>query len=767
MLLNVGEFVCKDFSRAQFLWWTLVFVFSGVSMYLLSHYLFRKKLIAFVSSMFYALNPWIINHVTHVLIVQAYAFVPLLFLFFVLLLDKKNFYYCVCFAISSFFIIPSPHMTFLVAVLLSLYALYRLWTQASWGARKAILINGLKAAICTFTILGFYSIPLITDFFTNEGIQGIASRFTVGYAGFFYGRDCTFLNVIRLLGFHDSFFQGSILGAARSPSPPIGWIPLSFLIPILWALPLLNLANRNVKDIWFLYLLIFLGILTATSVTMWNGSLFNVLRFLPLIDVNIYAFFLVFAGAILSGVAIDIIIDKCKSSVKRMSSFFHSRGFAVATYALLTFIVCSISYPIILWKDFRYQQIEYPTEYYQVADFINSQNGDFRILLLPPDTSIKHKWAPYFWISSSDGYLLNKPFFGRVALEATPQASLDFSNLIRQALRENSSLHLAKLLALANVKYIIVMNDTEAQPPYIWIDPSEIEHYLHTLNLQEGIVLVKRFGEIFVYKVDDKYFLPHIYSPQVIYSVSGKLQDLIKLAEFNDDVYVATFLHEPYRVVIPENGLYDVFTSTRMRAHERLVLEIDDELITVADSPIFNSWVSLGSMYIEKGEHYVKTYTLSSDGRKTPINDVTIVFRSRIASTKFTFEKIDTTKYVVHAKTNEPFILVFSESFDSRWRAYIADGNKQIGWIEAFFQKSVSDNEHFMINGYANAWYIDPKHLGVKGNEFTITIYYWPQSLFYVGWILSTSTFLGCIGYLAWNKKHRINSFVRSLIEKS
>ncbi len=70
------------------------------------------------------------------------------------------------------------------------------------------------------------------------------------------------------------------------------------------------------------------------------------------------------------------------------------------------------------------------------------------------------------------------------------------------------------------------------------------------------------------------------------------------------------------------------------------------------------------------------------------------------------------------------------------------------GDISYLFAKPISDENHFLVNGYANAWYIDPKKVGT-GN-FSITLYFWPQSLFYLGLGISLITLICCLSYLLW-----------------
>lgn len=74
----------------------------------------------------------------------------------------------------------------------------------------------------------------------------------------------------------------------------------------------------------------------------------------------------------------------------------------------------------------------------------------------------------------------------------------------------------------------------------------------------------------------------------------------------------------------------------------------------------------------------------------------------------FRWMQISPTEYIVHVKSDKPFILVFLQSFDNRWKIYI-DGKEYPGY------------KHFIANVYANAWLID------EIGELTIVIKYKTQ----------------------------------------
>jgi hypothetical protein len=112
-------------------------------------------------------------------------------------------------------------------------------------------------------------------------------------------------------------------------------------------------------------------------------------------------------------------------------------------------------------------------------------------------------------------------------------------------------------------------------------------------------------------------------------------------------------------------------------------------------------------------------------------------------SISLTYEKVDPTKYIMHVKASQPFFLVFSESYHKDWIANING-------------EQVSDDQHFMANGYANAWYIN------KTGSYEIVLEFWPQRLFYIGAIISLATFFFCVLYLCKDRiKHILEDEVK------
>jgi len=222
------------------------------------------------------------------------------------------------------------------------------------------------------------------------------------------------------------------------------------------------------------------------------------------------------------------------------------------------------------------------------------------------------------------------------------------------------------------------------------------------------------------------------------------------------------------------------------------LLKIDKDIFYLNDFGNFKSLqdlqrdVLVKKIKLIKGEHnYEKLDNFTFD-----VERVILEPEYKIPDTsqepQITFKKLNPTKYLVKVEgAKEPFWLVFSESYNKQWGLYripnigsqipefkeiIADYTK-LGVKEArhlmkftpqdirfLFEKPL-DAPHELVNGYANGWYIEPDKLRL-GKDFILVIYFWPQSLFYLGIFISGTTLLLCIGYL-------IGSYFKRRLKKS
>lgn len=111
-----------------------------------------------------------------------------------------------------------------------------------------------------------------------------------------------------------------------------------------------------------------------------------------------------------------------------------------------------------------------------------------------------------------------------------------------------------------------------------------------------------------------------------------------------------------------------------------------------------------------------------------------LVLQSQDSSVNFTpaisYQKISPTKYKINiVNATQPYFLNFLDSYNFGWKAYIKN-------------KKIPQEKHFMVNGYANSWYID------KLGSYEITLEYWPQEVFTLGLFISIISIISVSIYL-------------------
>jgi hypothetical protein len=167
-------------------------------------------------------------------------------------------------------------------------------------------------------------------------------------------------------------------------------------------------------------------------------------------------------------------------------------------------------------------------------------------------------------------------------------------------------------------------------------------------------------------------------------------------------------------------------------------LKLSSQQSQPPDSTIFNA---ISSSVLSSDFQIGKT-VLAENGTDTspPERARTANFRSNVT---VEFTRDDPTKLSVRAHSDGPFILVFSEIFDRKWSAFIGDP----GWALAPFSASIAENNHFVANGFSNAWLIE------KSGDFTLTLYYLTQSVVYYGWTVSLAAVIICLALLARRRR--------------
>ena len=104
------------------------------------------------------------------------------------------------------------------------------------------------------------------------------------------------------------------------------------------------------------------------------------------------------------------------------------------------------------------------------------------------------------------------------------------------------------------------------------------------------------------------------------------------------------------------------------------------------------------------------------------------------------YREVDPTRYVVRVNAKSPFILAFSETYDSLWQAEVYKNDKKIGVVKSIMLYSAING--FQVN---------------ETGDLEIVVKYKPQDLFEIGFAISTATFASCAIFLLYGfrKKER------------
>lgn len=100
-------------------------------------------------------------------------------------------------------------------------------------------------------------------------------------------------------------------------------------------------------------------------------------------------------------------------------------------------------------------------------------------------------------------------------------------------------------------------------------------------------------------------------------------------------------------------------------------------------------------------------------------------------------EKVNPTRYTaeIDGKGLKGFWLVFNESYNKGWKAYIVKEGVNDGWLSGLFQKRGElIKDHHEVNGFANGWWVEGAD---EGKGLKVLIEFEPQGSFTAGVVTS------------------------------
>lgn len=381
--------------------------------------------------------------------------------------------------------------------------------------------------------------------------------------------------------------------------------------------------------------------------------------------------------------------------------------------SVLFIIIIIVAYnPFMYTGNFNGQIQTYEFDGHDIS-LMNSyqkSDGSYRVLYLPMVSPFKYNNSKYNGLDPIIAYS-KKPSMGN-------NINSQFIRYMALNLHDDTYGNLYNLLDLSSVKYIFYRNNYKSILP----------HYL-------------KDGQYAVY--DDLYDIRPIWQNENLYKTLIDSEELIIVEKSKNIVVFENKNYLPFVYAVPNLKYVDSISDFYQN------LESNTSQI------------------------WQQNIIVSSQNQNKTIPQVHTSIRPYIY-----FQKINPTKYKIKIENaKEPFYLTLSESFNLGWQAYINTDTIRCDPIDIYknanvteckpefklfevtditkiFSDTIPEDNHFIANGYSNAWYIDPQQLDT-GENFTVTLYFKPQSYFYIGLIISGLTFIVCVGYLFWDWRKR------------
>ncbi|RJQ38250.1 hypothetical protein C4559_02135 [Candidatus Microgenomates bacterium] len=318
-----------------------------------------------------------------------------------------------------------------------------------------------------------------------------------------------------------------------------------------------------------------------------------------------------------------------------------------------------------------------------------------------------------------------------------------FSGLLLNLVKDQNYDAIKRLLGILNIKYIFYNSDPNIYTgkftsyPYQYVRtffPSDQKGYVPFVkNISEKEVF--KINNYNLYSSDINLYLPHIYIAKRINAYENKVNDWYGKTE---SFFVNDRNNEPRVAYLEKDTCFKNFSKD----------------------------------VCEK----------NNDFKKVP---------------KIIFEKINPTKYKITVYSAEnPYILVFSDTYHNSWKLFDSTNKNYTFWgklegfvgditktlagkfikepkdrgistsyfegfikegihredflnpltFETWGKKTIAEDKHFQVNGYANAWYIEPNDMGGK-RSYEIILEMTRQKTFYIGLTISVFTL---ITFLLW-----------------
>jgi len=768
--------------------------------------------VAIVATIFYIFNFSILSILLNIGMMWTYAFLPLLIAFFIKALTRtqNKHKHIIYFAITFTIIASISSMNFanIVVIIISLASILLYYIILARKISTGRLAKTLATLLIITSLLSvWWLVPNLNYYLLSPSTQ-LQQEVNVLSWSWTHVR-ASFLNLFWLnggWGWRPEYFSYYKLYSNNAV--------LSFLlfVPFLLASSALLFKDEKTKFNAYVMLIILLFTFLAKGLHeplgFVNLFLYNYVPYMSMFREPVSKFTLTMIPflALLIGYATDKIAKtlthhKLKQSIICSKLFIISVAliFAIATFPILT-------NPI----ETKTEQLPYSTyvkipQYWnETSEWLSNKTGDFRILVTPLDD---HYMVPYAW-----GYYGTDTFIERLIQKPLISPCYEYSyqvnpnivvlmNQLHDAIKYNETEEFQTIISMLNVKYILQRNDLDYE--YL----TSINRYMVSsekmrifLSNRSDISMVKTIGKLDIYEYmkvrtyvrifDSKE--PQEYNIEVATEPTLALQwnfdSIDQLSEWKRNTAETQF-DATSKLYLDKSALkFDLWNSTwgwkkiasplisapyeakyrfkidvkgeNTRQVHIKVLEYDKKMETIHVEYVFYvsdgtfNWKNIQINYTPKNENTTFLQLQIWNGHETDKPFPNIVWIDNVEIQGYTtklntakiqqaletspenlraniteYERLNPTKIIVKVNASESFILAINEAHEPNWKAY----------LEGETYNSVP------IFSVMNGFKID------KTGQLEIVIEYEPQKWFNYGLVISFTTVLVCVTYLAYS----------------
>jgi len=454
--------------------------------------------------------------------------------------------------------------------------------------------------------------------------------------------------------------------------------------------------------------------------------------------------------------------------------------YPVMTFILVVFTLKFVPY---IYNYKQYAPFMVPDYYYDFYEFTKNNKLQDKTQLLPVISWYQgYTWSNQAYdMNEPIGYFTAKPMFVNGATYEKNQEEILNEKILELLIKDNRQ-DVFMMTGFRNMKYFLLRNDLQNE--YLKKKKINIKSIEDALNNNGDIDLLRKFGDLSLYSIGGKYFLPHFYVPKNSIISKRTTDELTRIFEQeNYDISSAVFFEKQneeraralnnlkeknenspvleikkinptkYRIrVHGASGVFPLVFSESFHDGWRMYLAKPNNF----QFPISNDQIGYKILDNNEGDQASKNELIQyvKNGWVTTLGDRK--------------EKTIVHKKWENMKEKKDYTEKYKIDFVSKnFQGTIQNDNLPDGNLtETWFKKPIDDNEnHLMVNGYANSWAINPENLCKNNNfctknpdgtyDFEIVAEFWPQRLFYIGLFISTGTLLASLIYLLYNYKRR------------